>query len=313
MRDLVERHPIGDRAAWLAMRRQDVTASAVGALLGVHDYVTPYALWALKTGRIEDDATESAAIARGRRLEPIVIDMVREERPDWLVKAPAGEYLRDSVIRLGATPDAYVNDPLRGFGTLQVKTTHEMIFRDKWRGEAGEIEPPLWIAAQTLVEAHLAGARWAAVAVLVVGFGLDLHIVDVPLHAGLIERLRSEVGAFWRMVDSGTPPDPDYGRDAATIARLFAEDDGETIDLSGDNRILAVLDERACLKAREADGAAAEKARKPLDAEILAKLGSAARGTLADGRVIEAKTIRRSAYAVKASSYRTIKVRGEAA
>ena len=47
--------------------------------------------------------------------------------------------------------------------------------------------------------------------------------------------------------------------------------------------------------------------------EILAKLGNATAGRLADGRVVSAKTIRRAGYSVQPSSYRPVKIKGEAA
>jgi hypothetical protein len=42
--------------------------------------------------------------------------------------------------------------------------------------------------------------------------------------------------------------------------------------------------------------------RKALDAEIINLLGNAARGVMADGQVIEAKTVRRKAFSVEATS-----------
>lgn len=305
----VERHPVTDRASWLAMRQQDVTASAVGALLGVHEYVTPYALWAEKTGRLASDEGETGPMRRGRLLERVAIDMLREDRPAWQIK-PGAHYYRDPAARLGATPDVLVVDPERGPGIVQVKSVEPGVFRRKWRDEAGELELPLWIAVQVITEAHLTEAKWAAVAALVVDFDVELHLIDAPIHAGVIERVREAVDGFWRLIESGATPDPDYGRDGSLIEQLFREGDGEEIDLSTDNMLPGLLDERKRLSDEKS---AAEKRLKEIKAEILFKLGLATAGRVSDGRLITAKTVNRKAYTAAATSFRDVRVRGEAA
>lgn len=300
----IERHDASDRAAWLRLRERDVTASVAGALLGVHDYQTPYGLWALKSGAIVEDPDETPPMRRGRLLEPVALRLLGEERPDWRILA-GSTYYRDTAARIGATPDAFAVDPARpGFGIVQIKTVEPSVFRRKWRDEDGAAEPPLWIAVQAIVEAELTGASWAVVACMTCGFGLDLHVVDVPLHKGVMARLRDAVATFWAQVESGRAPDPDFTRDAATIARLYATDDGGEADLSADNALPALLSEREALKSR----LKGEEARlDEIDAEIRSKVGAAALATLPGWR-ISAKTVKRRPYAVAASSYRALRV-----
>jgi predicted phage-related endonuclease len=308
---MIEKIPITSREQWLGLRQQDVTASVIGALLGVHEYTTPLNLWALKSGLVTEDPEETAPMKRGRLLEPVALQLLREERPRWRVAA-GGMYYRDPDARMGATPDAFVTDLDRpGFGICQIKTVDGGKFSRVWRDKEddGAIRPPLWIVVQAIVEAHLTGANWACVAALTVGFGLDLYVVDIPIHAGLIDRLKGEVAEFWNRVAEGRPYDPDFGKDAALIARMYADDDGRTIDLSARNDLPDLLARRAELKAREADGNAAEKERKVIDVELIAALGHAAAGRLADGTIVEAKTVRRGEYVVKAGSYRSVKVK----
>lgn len=304
-RPLVTRFPITGRDEWLFWRKQDVTASAVGCLLGVHEYVTPYSLWCLKTGAIVEDPEETAPMRRGRLLEPVALALLREERPTWRVEQPA-VYLRDIQSRLGATPDAFAVDPERpGFGVVQVKTVEPSVFRRKWRDEDGEVSPPLWIAVQAITEAHLAGAQWAAVAALTVGFGVELHIVPVPIHPGVIGRIYTAVNAFWRMVGEDRPPDPDYGRDLRLVEALFDGRD-EIVDLSGDNSLPGLVDEREALSSVKS---ATEDRLKEIKAEFLAKLDGAQAGRIADGRLITARRVERKGYEVKASSFVDVRVK----
>lgn len=302
----VERIPIGSRSEWLALRKPNIGASVAGCLLGVHEYQTAYGLWARLTGALAEDPEETPVMERGRLLEPVALTLLSEKRPTWKVApnpVPGGVYLIDRAARLAATPDAFVIDPERGPGIVQVKSVEPGIFRRKWRDpETGETAPPLWIAVQSLVEADLAGASWAAVAALTVGYGLDLHVVDVPLHAGVVARVRAAVDAFWRMVEEGRRPDPDYARDAELIADLYAEDDGTTIDLRSDNRIVDLLAERT---ARQADRKAADDDLQQINAELFAKLGPAAAALTRDG-VLTAKTIRRKSFTVPEGSYRRL-------
>ena len=309
----IARFAITDRASWLARREQDVTASVAAALFGpeVHPYMTPYGLWCLKRGLITEDSGENPAMRRGRLLEPIALQLLQEEKPEWIIQ-PHRYYYRDDEHRLGATPDALATRPdVEGTGVVQIKTVGHFAFKKGWRGEDGEIEVPLWIAVQASVEAALTSAKWAAIAAMALGDGgLEMHVADVPLRPGLIVRLRVLAADFWRRIEANEPYPPNYGRDAATLARLYADDDGGEADLSGNKRATELVDQREALKEREAAGKAAEKERRPLDAEIIHLLGNAARGTLGDGRVVAAKTVKRGEYVVKPTSYRAIKVTG---
>lgn len=310
-----QRIAVGSRADWLKLREQDVTASTAGALFGVHPYVSAYSLFALKTGLTAEDAEEGGAMRRGRLLEPVAVQLLQEERPDWKVihnSGPKQFYLRDPALRIGATPDVLVTCPQRGKGVIQVKNIEPRIFRDKWRGGSakGEIEIPLWIVIQAIVEAKLSGADFACVTPLVVSYGVDMPILDIPLHAGIWRELSERVADFWARVAKNDPPPPDYGQDGALIASLYGEADGTTVDLSRDNRIMELLADRELLKAREADGAAAEKARKVIDAEIIHKLGTATIGDLGNGATVSAPTTHRGVYEVKPTSYRAVKVKG---
>lgn len=299
----VERHIIKSEQEWHGWRQKDVTASVAGALLGVHEYTTPFSLWALKSGQIAEDPEESAPMRRGRLLEPVAVEMLREERPNWIIDR-GKVYLRDPDVRLGCTPDVFASDPERGPGVVQIKSVESMIFRKKWMQD-GEVTPPLWIAVQAIIEAHLTGSKWAAVAPLVIGHGVDLPIIDIPIHAGVIEKIEEEVRKFWKMVESGKPPHPDYARDGETIARLYAhEAPGKMVDLRGDNLLPGLLDARSILNAEIKDR---EQKRDAINTEIKAKLGDAEIGMI-DGFKVTWKTQKRKEHVVPASEFRVLRV-----
>lgn len=305
----VERHKISSREQWMSLRQKDITASAAAALLGIHPFQTDYGLWATKTGKVVDDVEETPPIRRGRLLEPVAVQILREDKPDWQISDhPLGLYFRDPETRLGATPDLFARNEHGKFGVIQVKSVESSIFRKNWKDEDGNIAPPLWIVVQAIIEAHLTGFDWAAVVPLVVGHGVELPVIDVPLHAGIIDRIKVEVAAFWRMVDEGRTPDPDYGRDADLINQLYAPD-GEVIDLTQDNAAPDLADEKERLAGEKST---IETRQKAIKAEMLVKLGGASGARLRDGRMITAKRVNRAPYEVAASSYVDVRIKKSA-
>jgi predicted phage-related endonuclease len=339
--------PISDREQWLKLREADVTASVVGAILGVSPYTTYWGLWMLKAGRmppehvaaepeISADGNEITLppAARGHQREHEAISMLKLLRPDWRVSYPLSSYWRDPERRLGATPDCLVIDHERGLGVVQVKSVAPHVYAEQWTdADTREIVPPVWVVLQAIQEAMLTGAAWAAVAVHRENYGSrpSVRLIEIPLHAAVWARIIADTADFWASIDAGSEPAPDFKRDAEGIMRLYSDADDRTVDLDGERaqRIAAILDQRAKLKARESDGSAAEKDRKVVDAEIIHALGNAERGRLPDGRVIAAPTTRRAtidaavvrkemgadwaAARSKTSAFRVIKISGEAA
>lgn len=281
-----------DRAAWLAARKQDVTASVAGALLGVHPYQTPYGLWAEKSGRVVSDDADNPVLRRGRLLEPVVIEMLREDRPDWTVEYRRDNaYFRDTADRIGATPDAFAARPdIYGNGIVQVKTVAEDKFRREWIDpETGDVVLPLWIAVQAIVEATLTGSTWACVAAMVIGRGIDLQIIDVPLNTRVMNRLRREVREFWRMVDEGREPSIDWNRDGAAVAEVYRDSMPDRRDLTDADGLDLIVGRFAA--ARETHRAVSQTIDE-LRPRILHALGSAEAGFTANWALTARTSVR---------------------
>lgn len=299
-----------DHAAWLRARRQDITASVVGSLFGVHDFISPLELWASKTGRLADLDGETDAIRRGRLLEPVAVQILREEHPEWDIEHNAAEnrYYRDPAKRLGATPDVIATCPIRGKGIIQIKSVEQGVFRRKWMDEDGQLEAPLWIALQAMLEAYLTGAQWAAVNPLVIGFGIEAPLIEVPLDAmpGVISSIETKAAEFWQMVAEDREPEADYARDGALIDNIFRVGDPfEEADLTQNLRVLGMIEERA---AQAAVKMRAEASISAIDAEIKMMLGNAEIGHLPNGRTLTWKTHRRRDPATgRAHPYRTLR------
>lgn len=301
--------PIVDRPQWLALRRGRITASAAAALFGdgVHPYTTAYRLWAEHSGLVAPDVMETPAMKRGRLLEPVHLQLLREEFPTWNIQ-PNRHFYAHEDDRIGATPDFIATRPDKpGFGNIQGKSVGNFAFKKGWTGPDGDVMTPLWIGIQNSVENALNGASWGMVSAMSLGDGgLDLYNEDLEPQPNVMRRLRVLVVDFFRRVADGRGYEPDYGKDAAIIAQIYRDDDGSEIDLSGSERIAELIAKRDPLKAAEKAGSDAKVERDRIDTELRLALGNAARGRLADGRIVEAKVRKNPGYTVEPFQFRPI-------
>jgi predicted phage-related endonuclease len=294
--------PITSEAQWLDLRKGNVGGSEIGALFGVHDYLTGYGLAARKLGKL-DPTADNTVLKRGRMLEPVAKALLAEDRPEWQQIEPKA-YFHDPSIRFGCTPDLFVIDAAGRRGVVQIKTVAPDVFAKRWHAEDGALFPPLWIVLQAMAEQHLTGADFAFVAVLVVGYGLSLELIEVPTLPSVIEQMESKVRDFWRLVDAGQLPPPDYGVDGELLAQVLRDDDGSEIDLSQENELPAIAAELEAAKIRlKMDEATIDRCK----ARILDKIGHAKKAKFAGGW-ISAPTVIRKEYLVKAGAYRRLSV-----
>ena len=235
----VERYQPKTRAEWLALRRRDVTASQIAALIEEHPYTTPLQLWQEKTGRkVSDDDIIDDAMERGLELQEIAVKRLARKLPTAKLEFnDANEYWRDPALRIGCTPDVLASDPTRGKGVVELKAIEPSIYKHTWPDGV----PPFYVKAQVITQAHLVGAEWAAIGVLRVGFKVEFDLIDVPLRIEEWRALQNAASLFWQDVDSDIAPLPDFARDGAVIAELAGPSDGTHLDLSMDNELIDAL------------------------------------------------------------------------
>jgi predicted phage-related endonuclease len=286
---------IGSKGEWLDWRRQDVTASRIGALFDCHPYLAKQQLAEIMLGLTSAGSSsppDNPAMRRGRIFEAAVAAAVAEEKPDWLIEK-ASQYCRLVDERLGCTPDYWATDE-RGRGLIEVKTVTQQVW-DKHRGQ-----PPLYHLLQTATELLVTDRAWGIIATMVMGGSYTVHYHAVPRHAEAEERILRAVACFHRDLAEGVLGLP---ASAEGLAQLY--DDGSTIDLSDDNEIRELLDARemanAGVKARE-------ERLKEIDAAIKQKLGDAAKGWL-PGWSLSYGVHHRKETLIPAKDIRTLRVR----
>ena len=298
----IDRWKITDREEWLERRKPHVTGSQVGAMFGCSPFLTPFALYAEKAGLVGLPDKDNSAMKRGRVFEPAVAQAIREDHPDWHV-SPFGEYLCNSDWGLGCTPDFGVTIPSEESpGLIQAKTVAKPYFDEHWQDE-----PPLWIVLQTLQEMMLAEVEWGKIAALVMNtYDYELHLFDVARNGPAEDRIISTAAEFWADVRAGRPPSPQYALDGEIIKALYPDDNGETIDLSGDNRIKMLLDRREELS-RQKNGA--DKDLKAITAEITEKMGNASFAIVPGWEKVSLKTQTRKGYVVSDTKFRVLRAK----
>jgi predicted phage-related endonuclease len=301
-----ERISITDREQWLALRKPDVTASVVGALRGLHPYTSRLRLYKEKTG-FEFETTENVRMRRGRRLEKIIGEVVEEKRPGWKV-VPAGVYLRDPSLRLGCTPDFFIEGDPRGLGILQTKLTMPRVFKREWLDEQGAVAPPMWIQLQALTEAMLADAAFGAIAAYMDGEWQEpdeVEIFEFDRHSGAEAAIRSDVEKFWEDVDFQIEPEAKGAVDAEIVALMHPEPTVMSrVDLTGDNYLTDALFERERLKDQVNT---ANERIKEIDTELKAKMGDAGIAVVGPFYALQ-KNIDVDGYTVAPRRYRRLTV-----
>jgi predicted phage-related endonuclease len=287
MTEPAEVRQITSRGEWLRWRRGLLTASSIGAVFGVHPFMSPDQLPAYIAGHSVKGDT--ASMRGGRLLEAVFPEAVAEERPDWkLVKATTFHVLPD--LRLGCTPDFWINED----GLCECKTFSER----EWERCQGR--PHFAYSLQTLTQLIVTGRKWGVLAVIVRNSSLPLYLFDVPRHPGAEGKILAAVADFWRRADAGELPVP---TPADEIEALL--DDGSHRDLSDDNYLPEALEMRETLLSTRGE---AERAIKAIDYEIKNRVGAASTAWL-PGWAISWRSQHRNKYTVPEADIRVLRIK----
>jgi predicted phage-related endonuclease len=308
----IERIPLTeDREQWLAERRNFVNASEIAVICGEAGYGSLAELYAEKTN-LRPPRVDSAVLRRGRWGEAAVFEALAETYPEWDVRR-AKVHVRDTERRLACTPDGFATAPGRdGIGVVQAKVISRAIFRDRWLDEPddglnGSATPPPAMRLQVLTEMMLNDTKWGVLAVLINGeFDWTFRLIDVERDPVAEDRICYHAAKFFEdHLDPAIMPAFEPQRDEALVRALYREDTGAEIDLSGDNRALAAVDE---LIETQAACKRMQKQERAIKTELCAKLGEHSFGRLADGRRLSWRLQHRKAYSVEACDYRVLRI-----
>lgn len=202
----VERYP--GRDPWLAARRSGIGSSE--ALVVVEPELargtSPYALWAEKSGLIDPEREQTAAMEWGTRLEPLIAQRFAEE-VGQRVRWQRWTLFRDTARpwRL-ASPDVLVDGQQVGVECKAPGTRAA----PHW---ANGVPRYYWVQVQD----QLMVTGWDLWYVAALIGGQDFRVYEVERDDAFIAQLGDAVDRFWDRILDGRPPATD-GTDATSAA-----------------------------------------------------------------------------------------------
>jgi putative phage-type endonuclease len=274
------------RADWLARRRSGLGASEAPAALALSPYQTPLALYLQKVGLADPDP-ETIPMRAGKALEGLIAEEYERHTGRAIV---AREVQYRSPVRnwLSATIDAVTDaHGIAEFKTLSGRKAHEI-------GEDGTDELPSHWVVQAAVQMYCTGADAVDFAVLL--DRSEMRFFTVPRDDRVIDAILPRLDEFWDRVQRQDPPPPTAGADAGLYRHLYPDPEGE-VELAGDP-----AGDVAVYEALGREIGEKQRLRDMAKARLLAALGPAQVGRLADGRAVRRSVIEVKEHVVKGST-----------
>lgn len=277
-------------AEQLAERYTGIGGSDAAPALGLSPYKSALELFIDKRERRAPSSVELSEFRWGNLLEPVI----RQEyatATGRIVRLPEGTLRHPQHNFVIAHVDG-VTDDRRVF---EAKTARSA---DGW-GKTGTDEVPHHYLIQ--VQHYLAVTGFAIADIAVLIGGNDFRLYEVPADRELQEMIIDGEADFWKSLQTGTPPEPDFTRtDAADIMRrLFPGTDGSSI----------VADQEAAhhrLVMQHAQSMVSDysKLAEGARAHLLHVMGNASTLVFPDAGVqLRRKLIERKGYTVEASKH----------
>jgi putative phage-type endonuclease len=290
------------RESWLAARNLGIGASESAALFGLSPWISPFALWAEKTGLAPREDSSSEAMRWGLLLEAPIAEAYRQDsgRQLWTPPSPFCVAVDRDLEVLRATPDRWIIEAEGhdGRGVLEIKNV------DGSKASAWDDGPPIHVQVQVQHQLAVTGFRWAAVAALI--GGNRLRTWDVERNDDFIAELRVKVAEFWARVTSKQAPDVDGSESTArALKALHPKDNGVEVALPEDASTWWAQFEQA--KDDEKD---AKERKVAAENKLRAAMADNTFGLLPDGRRISARTTEVAArtQVVDAYTFRALRI-----
>jgi putative phage-type endonuclease len=219
-----------------AIRRTGITATDIGAILGLSPFKSPLDVYLTKVGEVDDvpamieleggELRETADTERGRFLEPALVQWAGakiglpvEHTPGLTVISP-----RDALII--ASPDGLVTRPLSAIGPerrpLEVKAPGGFFRSDEW-GPDGSEQVPADYEAQIRWQMAAESSDEGYLAALI---GPELRVYRIKRDLALEAQMVAKAREWWaRHVLAATPPAATTSeRDQRWLKRLYPND-----------------------------------------------------------------------------------------
>jgi putative phage-type endonuclease len=273
---LVETHSLS-RADWLSVRKTGIGGSDAASAVGLSPYTSPLELWLDKTSRdgglAKPDAHDTTEpVYWGTLLEPIVAAAYTQQTGNRVRKVNAVLQHPTVPFMLANLDREVVGQP--GVQILECKTAGEFGAR-LWREGV-----PEYVQLQVQHQLAVTGKQAADVAVLLCGQKLEVHRIERDDE--LISRLIPLEAAFWRYVETDTPPPANGSESADRALRCLYPGNAGTVDFTEDRRLSATFADLVAVRTEIEMRAQRESV---LRQTIQQAMGDASRGVFETGVV----------------------------
>lgn len=279
---------------WMEDRRMGVGASESAALFGVHPFLSQYALWASKVEPKPWDEEGNERQEDGKAMEPRIAARYQKATGRNVWEPPQKMYRHPRYERMIASPDRFASGSQSDHPPICVELK---LFEDHRAGD----EFPAYTLIQNQQQMACVGSHTGSIAIL--GSFRCFEYQDFERNDEFIAILQEKIEAFWKLVESRTPPTADGSHSTAeALKRLFPKDQGATVFLDGECAAWADKLELAKSAIKEA-----EKVKLEAENIIKAAIKDATFAKLPDGTSFSLKSQSRAAHMVAVSEFRVLR------
>lgn len=209
------------REEWLELRKKYIGGSDAAAVVGLNQYVSPYALWAEKSGMVEG-FSGNLSTEVGTYLEEFVAQLF-ERKTGKKIHRENRSFLNSDYPFAIANIDRKISGEDAG---LEIKTCSELRMKAFANGEY-----PSNYYVQCMHYMAVTGLKKWYLAVLVGNH--EFLIFEIERDEDEIEALMCAEKLFWDKVCNHIPPEMDGSQSTTdAISAIYPNENDETADLS---------------------------------------------------------------------------------
>lgn len=222
---------------WLEERRKGIGGSDIAAVMGKSPWRSPLAVWANKTGVIDETEQQKASMEWGLRLEPAVLKKYSEEAGSPVFYCPRSIHRSKDNPIFCASLDGIVPETMVA---VNAKTASSFA-KDAW-GEEGTDETPKHYLHAAQWEMFVLGTEFVEHHTPALFGGNDYNLYRVRRDEKIIAEMKVRALEFWEKVKKNEPPAVEDGSDETrkTLAAIHGEEISEEI-LEADDEMLQVM------------------------------------------------------------------------
>lgn len=272
-------------------RTKYIGGSDVAAILGISPWKSAIDLWMDKIKPPVENNDNAQAKKRGKRLEPYIIDMIKEEHGIEIVETNK-RYIDSDYQFMAAEIDfEYFDDETGQIENGEIKTVHP--FKAKEWGDTDTDLLPIHYVAQVQ---HGLGVKKRNRCKVFALIGDELRPYVVDRDDETIEAMRTRCFEFWHnyVLPKVQPPiDYEYKNIIETIKRLYPGTDGTVIDANPMHEHW-----RAVIETSKQMRDHYESIIDGAKAHLLAEMGNSSAIRFSDGKAFSRKVISKKAQTI---------------